>query len=100
LTRVSAGVTPGIPVSVPEEIPPDPQVEALVEALARAKAKGECSVCGHNEWVPFRGLVRIPEVHAATGGMPALAIACQHCGNVRFHVTDVLEQYLAPDLPG
>jgi hypothetical protein len=30
----------------------------------------------------------------------ALAIACQRCGNVRFHVADVLEQYLAPDLAG
>ena len=85
---------------MPEEIPPDPKIEALVEALGRTKAKGECSVCGHNEWVPFHGLVRISEVHADTGGMPALAIACQHCANVRIHVVDVLEQYLAPGLPG
>jgi hypothetical protein len=84
---------------VPQNTPPDPQVEALVAALGRAKVKGECSVCGHNEWVPFHGLVRIPEVLNAAGGMPALAIACQHCANVRFHVADVLEQYLPPRLP-
>jgi hypothetical protein len=88
----------GTSLLVPEDIPPNPQVETLVAALAEAKVKGECTACGHNEWVPFHGLVRIPTVEAA-GGMPALAIACQHCGNVRFHVTDVLEQYTAPDLP-
>jgi hypothetical protein len=91
---------PGIPVLVPADTPPDSQVEALVGALTRAKAKGECSVCRHNEWVPFHGLVRIPEVLDGRGGMPALAIACQHCGNVRFHVADVLERYLDPNLPG
>jgi hypothetical protein len=84
---------------VPEDTPPDPQVAALAEALTRAKVKGECPVCGHNEWVPFHGLVRIPSARDDTGGMPALAIACQHCGNVRFHVADVLEQYLPPRLP-
>jgi hypothetical protein len=84
-------------VTVPEAIPPDPQVKTLVDALKRADVKGDCSVCGHNEWVPFHGLVRIPAVGGA-GGMPALAIACQHCANVRFHLADVLEQYLAPSL--
>ena len=84
---------------MPEDIPPDPQVEALVEALTRAKVKGECPVCGHNEWVPFHGLVRIPPMLGDAGGMPALAIACQHCANVRFHVVDVLEKYLPPSLP-
>ena len=84
---------------MPEDTRPGPQVEALVEALSRAKIKGECPVCGHNEWVPFHGLVRIPQLLDGTGGMPALAIACQHCANVRFHVADVLEQYLPPSLP-
>jgi hypothetical protein len=84
---------------VPTDIPPNPQVERLVESLAHAKVKGECQVCGHNEWVPFHGLVRIPASTDGTSGMPALAVACQHCGNVRFHVADVLEQYTPPDLP-
>jgi hypothetical protein len=84
---------------VPEDIPPDPQVEKLVDALERAKVNGECPVCRHNEWVPFHGLVRIPSALGGATGMPALAIACQHCANVRFHVTDVLEQYTAPNLP-
>ena len=89
----------GTSLLVPEDIPPNPQVERLVDALAQAKVKGECSVCGHNEWVPFHGLVRIPASANGAGGMPALAIACQHCANVRFHIADVLEQYTAPDLP-
>jgi hypothetical protein len=97
--RVWARAVQGISIPMPENIPPNPQVEKLAEALAQAKVKGECVACGHNEWVPFHGLVRIPTAVEGTRGMPALAIACQHCGNVRFHVSDVLEQYAAPNLP-
>lgn len=75
---------------------PDKQVQSLIAALRRANVKGDCSACGHNDWLPFHGIVRIPEAHNEPHGMAALALACDHCGHVRFHIAQALDKYIDP----
>lgn len=56
----------------------------------------ECPSCGHTEWAPLDTNVVLPSSAPQPGfdatGPECLAIACKHCGFVRLHSAQVLEE--------
>jgi predicted nucleic-acid-binding Zn-ribbon protein len=71
-------------------------VQRLTDALNRVGVRLDCPSCGHVEWAPLGTTVVLPTSGVQPGfeaqGAECLALACKHCGFVRLHSAQVLEE--------
>jgi len=73
------------------------EVQKLIVAANKSGIGAKCSGCGSKEWVSIGRIVELPlETDDAIDVHRALAIACGRCGLIRFHSTQVLDQYMDP----
>ena len=73
-------------------------MQNLIAALDRADVGWECPICSHTSWTPLYDVAGIPASNSPIGSSSyrALAIACERCGFIRFHLASVLDQHIDP----
>jgi hypothetical protein len=70
-------------------------MDDVLAKLKSLEATGACPACGNERWEPQAGIVAHPTVAGDTinlaEGIPCAVLLCTHCGNARFHSTQLLE---------
>jgi hypothetical protein len=73
----------------------DPELSGLFD-IADQRVGGDsphCAVCGSTSgWRPLEARIPVPLRRVGDGVVPSIGSACVHCGFIRLHSIEILEE--------